>query len=352
VTTLLTAISTSWKAVNLLSDWDEFQPAWDDFVDRHPKGSVFHTSAMVRVFASAKGHKVMPLAAISEAGEILSLLVAVRVQTLPHVLGTVSSRCVWYAEPLCTDSPEGVDSLTQLIALNDRHHQRRTLFAEVRPLHASGAERVALERDGYEYLDYLNFLIDTTQPIEEIWKRVHQSAHSHVRKCEKRGFEVRHLEGPDCVDILYDFLRLTYGRAGVPLADRSLFEAAYRILKPLGMIEFIAVYDNDKPVAADTLLLFNRRAFAWYGGSLRLNGVSPDTFMQWREVAWASENGFEWYDFGGAGWPNVPYGVRDFKASFGGELVCYGRYRKVYSRWKLALAERAYEIGRNVIAPK
>ena len=54
----------------------------------------------------------------------------------------------------------------------------------------------------------------------------------------------------------------------------------------------------------------------------------------------------------GAGWPDVPYGVRDFKASFGGELVCYGRYRHVYSPWKMALAERVYEFGRTVISPK
>jgi hypothetical protein len=44
--------------------------------------------------------------------------------------------------------------------------------------------------------------------------------------------------------------------------------------------------------------------------------------------------------------------VREYKAKFGGELVCYGRYRKVYSPWKLRLAERAYQFGRTVIAPK
>jgi lipid II:glycine glycyltransferase (peptidoglycan interpeptide bridge formation enzyme) len=118
------------------------------------------------------------------------------------------------------------------------------------------------------------------------------------------------------------------------------------------MIQFVLVYDGDDVVAADTMLLFKNQAFAWYGGSLRMPGVSPAAFFQWREIEWSNQNGIERYDFGGAGWPNVPYGVRDFKASFGGELVCYGRYRKVYSRWKLALAERAYELGRTVIAPK
>ena len=178
------------------------------------------------------------------------------------------------------------------------------------------------------------------------------SAHTNIRKCERLGFTVRHLEKPDCIDLLYDFLKLTFGRAEVPLADRSLFDAAYRILKPQGMIEFVASYDGEKPLAIDAMLLFNKSVFGWYGGSVRMTGASPQTSLHWQEIAWACDQGFERFDFGGAGWPNVPYGVRDYKAKFGGELVCYGRYRKVYSRWKMALAERAYEFGRTVISPK
>jgi serine/alanine adding enzyme len=353
VVTLRARNRTGWHIVNLLKDWEEIQPAWDDFVERHPKGSIFHTSAMVEVFVAAKGHTPLPLAAVSSDGEILALLVAVRVQTLPHVFGSVSSRSVWYAEPLCGDTSDGLDALQSLVKEHDRQLQRRVLFAEIRPLEECGPERAVLERNGHEHLDYLNYLIDTTLPLDVLWSRVHDSAKSHVRKCERRGFELRPLIDESCVDLLYGFLRQTYGRAGVPLADRSLFEAAYKILQPRGMIQFVFVYDGQQnAVAADTLLLFKKQAFAWYGGSRRMTGVSPAAFLQWREIAWSHESGIQRYDFGGAGWPDVPYGVRDFKASFGGDLVCYGRYRKVYSRWKMALAERAYEFGRTVISPK
>lgn len=340
------------RTIDLMSDWDKFQPAWDRFVDQHPKGSIFHTSAMVQVFAEAKGQAPIALAKVSKSGDILAMFVAVHVQTLPTMFGAVSSRSVWYAEPLCTESAEGQEALSELITQHDRNLRRRALFAEVRPLHASGAERAALERCGYEYFDYLNYLIDLSEPLDELWKRLHGSAKSYVRKCEKNRYEMRLVNGPECVDVLYKFLKMTYGRAGVPLANRSLFEAAYRILKPRNMIEFVVVYDGDNPVAADTMLVFKNRVFAWYGGSMRIKGMSPAAFMQWREIEWSRANGYAIYDFGGAGWPDVPYGVRDFKASFGGELVSYGRYRKIYSRWRLALAERTYEIGRNVLSPK
>jgi len=100
------------------------------------------------------------------------------------------------------------------------------------------------------------------------------------------------------------------------------------------------------------LLTFKDQVYAWYNGVERVGSFSPFDYLTWHQFVWGHEHGYRRYDFGGAGWPDVPYGVRDYKAKFGGELVRYGRYRKVYSPWKMALAEKAYEIGRSVISPK
>ena len=91
---LLSTKSAAWQTINLLSSWDELRPAWDEFVQQHPHGSVYHSSSMVRVFESAKGHTTFPLAAVTDSGEILALLVAVRVQTLPPPMGRFSSRSI------------------------------------------------------------------------------------------------------------------------------------------------------------------------------------------------------------------------------------------------------------------
>jgi len=343
---------TDCLVANLITDWDALQPEWDRFVERHPKGGIFHSSHMVRVFEATKGYTPLALAAVTPDGEVLALLVAVRVRTIPRLVGAIASRSIWYAEPLCEDSPEGISALCQLVAHHDELMRRRVLFAEIRPAHASGAERVALERCGYRYLDYLNFTVDTTQPKEVLYRLMRDSARSSIRKCEKRGFQVRHVNSADSVDVLYNLLRRTYGHAEVPLADRSLFEAAFRILKPLGMIELIGVYNGDEVVAMDAILPFKNDVVAWYGGSIRMPTVSPVDLLQWHEIAWSGVQGYERFDFGGAGWPGIPYGVRDYKAKFGGDLVCHGRYRKVYSPWKMALAERAYQLGRTLISPK
>ncbi|MDH4208252.1 MAG: hypothetical protein OEV76_05210, partial [Anaerolineae bacterium] len=49
------------------------------------------------------------------------------------------------------------------------------------------------------------------------------------------------------------------------------------------------------------------------------------------------------YDFGGAGKADEEYGVRDFKAKFGGDLVCYGRNTCVHAPFRLAMSKLGYE---------
>ena len=94
-----------------------------------------------------------------------------RVQTLPDPLGRFSSRSIWYAEPLCNDNGQSIDALERLVERHDRQMGRRVLFTEVRPLWPAGPERIALERCGYEFLDYLNFITDVSQPLDMLWSQ-------------------------------------------------------------------------------------------------------------------------------------------------------------------------------------
>ncbi len=336
--------------VSLLDDWEIVRPLWDRFVDNHPKGSVFHTSEMVRVFQRTKGNRPHALASLTPDGKIAALLVSVRVQTLPPPMGRFSSRAVFYAEPLCHDRPDSMNALSQLIARHDADLGRSALFAEVRPLHAPGSERIVLERAGYTYMEYLNYLYDVRQPVEAMWSGVHKSAQRAIRQCERRGLVVREVPAETAVEQLYPLLKLSYGHSGVPLADRSLFDAAACDLCPRGFAKFFAVYEGSKPVAMDIMLTFKDRIYFWYGGVTRAANGSPCSLLRWVELKWAHENGYAICDSGGAGWPNIPYGVRDFKRKFGGELVQFGRYRKVFSPWKLALAEKVYNLKRTVFS--
>jgi hypothetical protein len=179
---------------------------------------------------------------------------------------------------------------------------------------------------------------------------MHKSARRAVQQCEQRGLVVREVNRDVAVDQLYPLLQLSYAHSGVPLAGRSLFDAAAQELGPAGLIKFFAAYDGATPVAMDAMLTYKDRIYFWYGGLTREVPGSPCSLLRWFELKWAHEEGFSICDSGGAGWPNIPYGVRDFKRKFGGELVQYGRYRKVFSPFKLALAEKVYKLRRTLVS--
>lgn len=67
-----------------------------------------------------------------------------------------------------------------------------------------------------------------------------------------------------------------------------------------------------------------KRVYEWY-----VVGTVPVTYAGLR---YAVETGREVFDFMGAGEPGKPYGVRDFKMQFGGELKELGRWIRVCKR--------------------
>jgi len=72
--------------------------------------------------------------------------------------------------------------------------------------------------------------------------------------------------------------------------------------------------------------------------------------VAWHAIGWSSEKGYHIFDFGGAGKPNNKEheGIRRFKEQFGGQLVNFGRYKKIHSPRKLWLAERGFEVWRRI----
>jgi serine/alanine adding enzyme len=150
------------------------------------------------------------------------------------------------------------------------------------------------------------------------------------------------------IDALYPILQETFANARVPLADKELFVNALRILSPRKMMRVFLVRYEGRPVAGTVILCHRDTVFFWYAGKRRANTLHAMEVVVFAMLEWAHIHNYGTFDYGGAGRPDTKYGVRDFKAKLGGELVNYGRYRKVYSPWKLAIAERAYEASRSL----
>ena len=72
----------------------------------------------------------------------------------------------------------------------------------------------------------------------------------------------------------------------------------------------------------------NGVVYEWYecGMNAEYKEQYPSVMATWAGMLYAHEQGCARYDMMGAGEPGVPYGVRDFKSEFGGQMVEHGRY--------------------------
>ena len=236
-----------------------------------------------------------------------------------------------------------------LAAYNDAN-RGRILFTELRHLSDLTRCQPILAEYGYTYEDHLNYLIDLNRSSEEVLQGIGRRTRKLIRRGLRQA-DVIMEEAPQPGDVktCYELLKTTYATAHIPLADISLFESAFEILYAKGMVKFLLARIGDSYAAGSVELIYKDRIYGWYGGMDRsFAKYTPNELLMWHILSWGAENGFKLYDFGGAGSPDEEYGVRDFKAKFGGELVNYGRNTRVHAPQLLRLSAWGYGLYRRL----
>jgi serine/alanine adding enzyme len=333
----------------VVQDLDE--ALWRNFVDNNPRGNIFHAPEMFRVFAKTVGHMPELWAVVDGKPEVLALMTPVHITLMNGVLRRFTTRSVVYGSILAQDTARGQDALRLLLETYARNIRGRSLFTELRNLQNLDDLQPLFEDYGYSYQDHLNYLIDLDRPAEEILQGLGKRTRKKIRKGLRDG-HVQISEATNRAELAhwYETLQKTYSNAQVPLADRSLFEAAFDVLRPRNMAKFLLARVGDVTAACSVELTYKDTIYGWYGGSDRVySEYLPNEMLIWHILDWGASNGYRVYDFGGAGRPDEEYGVRDFKAKFGGDLVNFGRNIYVHHSIRLKLSEQGYEIYRRFL---
>lgn len=324
------------------------QDRWREFVWNHPEGQIFHTPEMFQAFARARGHRPTLWAVVDQAGQILAMLLPVEITLIDGWLRLFTTRAVSYGGLLYDPSPAGERAVSLLLQTYGKQAKPPPLFTELRHLSRVDPIRAILHEHGFVYEEHLNYLIDIRKPPQEILQNIGERTRKYIQRGMRQGVvKIVEANKPEQVAICYELLQKTYRGAGIPLADRSLFEAADQVLRPLDMIRFTLAYVGNTPAASSIELLYKQIVYAWYGGLDRAYGnFRPNELLTWHILQWGAEHGYAVYDFGGAGKPGEPYGPREYKAKFGGALVNYGRNIRVHAPIKLRASRAGYRLVR------
>lgn len=226
------------------------------------------------------------------------------------------------------------------------------IFIETRNFNDYSRWKGAFEKAGFEYKKHLNFHVDCTDK-EKMWERL----------SENRKRQVRHVNGDFKFKISFPFGTITSNlrsdnlsvteqdvrewyeilselyrkKVKTPLWPVEFFIEAYR----QGIGQFMLVRHEGKIIGGSMVVRWNPNpspsikgrdvrgtVYEWFecGLNAQYKEQYPSVMATYAGMCYAAEEGIGRYDMMGAGVPDVPYGVRDFKAEFGGQLVEHGRF--------------------------
>jgi len=324
---------------------------WADFVYNHPKGNIFQSGAMYDVYSNTEGYKPILVAALDEQGDILGVLLSVLQTENSFFLKELTARAVVWGGPLVKDD----DLSVAQALLNDYDGIARSgaLYTEFRNLWDVSGNNDSFERNGYVRKEHLNFLIDLSHGEEHAFAKLNSSKRRQVRRgVEKSEIVIAKEEGE--IRDFYQVLNSYYTEViKKPLPPLSFFVSFHRILHAgKNGMTFLVKHKGEIvggivcPVTrnADRKIIYE----LYVVGSRKHDSLFPSVLATWAPIEWGARNGFDHFDFMGAGKPGVTYGVREFKAKFGGDMVSYGRFKKIHRPLLNGFSQAGFRLWRLV----
>jgi len=322
---------------------------WSEFVSNHPKGNIFQTPEMYEVYKRTKRYEPIFLAVVDSSEKVQALLLAHVIREFDGFIGSFSSRSIIQGGPLFVENDAGEDALKLLLIDYDKIANKKALYTQIRNLYDTSKFKEVFLQNGYGCEEHLNFLVDLTKSKDELWQRLTKKRRNRIRMARKKGVTIEEVNDKNLISVFCSLIHEAYKNARTPLADVTLFESVFDLLVSKKMAKiFLAKYENTY-IGTMCVLMYNTRTYNWYAGaSKKYLQLCPNDLLGWYSIEWGLENGYKIFDLGGAGKPNEKYGVKEFKKQFGGEVVNFGRYLKIYSPRKLWLAEKGFKVHRRL----
>lgn len=205
----------------------------------------------------------------------------------------------------------GPDTTTDFGDLVAKARQTGCVYIEIRCFADYTPYRTQLEQAGFVYQPHYDVVIDPQHPVPDAKMR-------QIKKACAEGYRWREVQGENDLKAWYRKLRQLYW---------------FKIHRPLPRLQWfkqmiyhhgctLLVVENPQHQIVGGVLLAveadKSKAYEWY--------ICGQVMSTWAAIDWCRQQGVKCFDTMGAGKPNVPYGVRDFKLQMGGELHEWGRY--------------------------
>ena len=291
---------------------------WDEFVDEHAQGKIYHKTVWKKIFERAFGRKTLYYFVENEQGKIVGILPLVHFHTFMAGKQIVSLPYVNYGAPLWQDG-----NVKNLI-LEQMHTVLQKTDSHVLELRHDqpGAFDLPVKTSK------VTFYLDLPETADALLKSFKAKVRSQIKRPTKEGMYVKrgHL---DLLDDFYFVFCRNMRDLGTPVYAKEIFRIILSLLPE--QTHIVVVYSKDHlPVASAFLLGYKQQMEIPWASSLRkFNRFSPNMLLYWEVLKLSIEKKYKIFDFGRG---TKDGGTYRFKKQWGG--------REIQLYWYYLLGER------------
>lgn len=321
--------------------------SWQNYVDEHEYGTIFHTPYMYDVYAATPHYVPFAMFATDENKNILAMISGYIQTVRPGLLSIISRRSVMMQSPIFSEHY----ALKALLQSYQKEMKYKAIYTEIRNHYNTSAVLNIYQSAGFDYEAHLDIIIDLTTDPDDLNKKLDSSRRKQINRGYKRG-AVLHYAGSEDMAIVkecYGIVKSLYVDIGLPAPEWEAVKTAFNKSGEKAKAVCFALKVENRIIGTRIVLCYKHRIFDWYAASDKnYYSYYPNDILPWEVFKWGCENGYGEFGFGGAGKPDVPYGVRDYKLKFGGDLVEYGRHNWQHSRLLFNLASKGFSVLKRV----
>ena len=296
---------------------------WNELISNSSNSTFFQTQQCYRFYKSLSFMKPFVFS-VFEDGITKGVIVGYIQQEKNPLKQLMTRRAIVPGGALLADDISD-EALTKLLLKCRNELKKNAIYIEFRNFNDYSAHKNVFEKCGFKYNEHLNFHIDTSSE-DVIQENLGKSRKRDIKTSLRDGAEF--VENPSLDDVrsFYEILRQLYTtKVKTPLFPYEFFEKLFT--SGLGIYRLVR-YNGE--IIGGTLCvgLKGKALYEWFacGKDGEFKNIFPSTMATFAGMEYGARNGYPLFDMMGAGKPDEGYGVREFKAKFGGKLVEHGRF--------------------------
>ena len=294
-------------------------PRWDDFLEEHPRASVFHTRAWLQALRATYGYEPVAFTNTAPGTALTNAIVFCRIKSILTGSRLVSVPFADHCDPLVS-SPRDLNDLLS--------HVEQTLgletcqYFELRCLSATPTDfeqRATLDRS------FAHHVLDLRPNLETLFRHFHKSCvQRKVRRGEREGLVYQEGRCNELVRHFYRLLVLTRRRHGLPAQPLAWF---FNLRDTLGIALKIRIISKESlPIAGIVTVRYKQRLVYKYGASdARFHNLGAMPLLFWRAIQEAKALLLCEVDLGRSDWEDR--GLIAFKDHLGATSSTLNYYR-------------------------